>query len=184
MEHTSAANLDPTAPLTWRQDYRISGVNTLSLGICYEPLLRWLDGDGKVSAATAATFVRERPDADGNATGVTVPDSVNVLGRWADRALLRLHVSSTEPGGGQLGYRLVGARSVLHYDVFAGKAWCETADGEKRELTSAALPNGGWAVEAQFVDSIRTGSPVRLTDFATGRRYMEFTEAAWQAWQG
>ena len=34
-----------------------------------------------------------------------------------------------------------------------------------------------WRVEADFVDSIRTGAPVRLTDFATGVRYMEFTEA-------
>jgi hypothetical protein len=41
---------------------------------------------------------------------------------------------------------------------------------------------GGWQVEADFVASIRTGAPVTLTDFATGRRYMRFTEAAWRAW--
>ena len=36
---------------------------------------------------------------------------------------------------------------------------------------------GGWRVEADFVDSIRQGAPVRYTDFETGVRYMEFTEA-------
>jgi hypothetical protein len=32
-------------------------------------------------------------------------------------------------------------------------------------------------VEADFVASIRSGTPVQLTDFATGVAYMEFTEA-------
>ena len=35
----------------------------------------------------------------------------------------------------------------------------------------------GWRVEAEFVDAIRTGSPIQFTDFATGVAYMEFTEA-------
>jgi hypothetical protein len=36
---------------------------------------------------------------------------------------------------------------------------------------------GGWRVEADFVDTIRDGKPVEFTDFATGVRYMKFTEA-------
>jgi hypothetical protein len=47
-------------------------------------------------------------------------------------------------------------------------------------LEEIAIPDEkarSWQVEADFVDAIRTGSPVRLTDFATGVRYMEFTEA-------
>jgi predicted dehydrogenase len=36
---------------------------------------------------------------------------------------------------------------------------------------------GGWHVEADFVESIRDGKPVRFTDFAAGLAYMEFTEA-------
>jgi hypothetical protein len=45
------------------------------------------------------------------------------------------------------------------------------------EIAIAADKAGGWRVEADFVESIRQGSPVRLTDFATGVAYMEFTEA-------
>ena len=36
---------------------------------------------------------------------------------------------------------------------------------------------GGWCVEAEFVGAIRGYETVRFTDFATGVRYMEFTEA-------
>jgi hypothetical protein len=32
-------------------------------------------------------------------------------------------------------------------------------------------------VEADFVEAIRTGAPIRFTDFATAVDYMEFTEA-------
>ena len=40
-----------------------------------------------------------------------------------------------------------------------------------------AKKRGGWRVEADFVDSIRAGAPVRFTDFVAGAAYMEFTEA-------
>jgi hypothetical protein len=34
-----------------------------------------------------------------------------------------------------------------------------------------------WRVEAEFVEAIRGGGPVVMTDLATGVMYMEFTEA-------
>ena len=40
----------------------------------------------------------------------------------------------------------------------------------------------GWRVEEDFVDSIRKGAPVRLTDFARGVGYMRVTEAIWRSW--
>ena len=36
---------------------------------------------------------------------------------------------------------------------------------------------GGWRVEADFVDAIRDGKPVTHTSFEEGAKYMEFTEA-------
>ena len=39
---------------------------------------------------------------------------------------------------------------------------------------------GGWRVEAEFIGAIRGEETVRLTDFASGVRYMEFTEAVAQ----
>jgi predicted dehydrogenase len=37
-------------------------------------------------------------------------------------------------------------------------------------------------VEEDFVASIRTGAPVRLTSFPDGVRYMRFVDAAWRSW--
>jgi predicted dehydrogenase len=41
---------------------------------------------------------------------------------------------------------------------------------------------GSWRVELDFVESIRDGKPVTLTNFEDGVRYMEFTDAVWMSW--
>ena len=49
--------------------------------------------------------------------------------------------------------------------------------GDVQEIIIPPEKAGGWRVEAEFVEAIRTGSPIQFTDFATGVAYMEFTEA-------
>jgi hypothetical protein len=47
-------------------------------------------------------------------------------------------------------------------------------------LEPIAIPEsarGGWRVEADFIAAIRGEKAVTHTDFATGVRYMQFTEA-------
>ena len=56
------------------------------------------------------------------------------------------------------------------------------AGGKIRLVTIAPEKRGAWRVEADFIDSIRDGKPVKLTDFATGVKYMQFTEAVWESW--
>ena len=46
-----------------------------------------------------------------------------------------------------------------------------------------ANKRGGWRVEAEFIGAIRGEEPVRFTDFETGVKYMEFTEAVHQSAQ-
>ena len=41
---------------------------------------------------------------------------------------------------------------------------------------------GSWRVEADFIDSIRDGAPVELTNFKNGVRYMQVIEATWRSW--
>jgi hypothetical protein len=41
----------------------------------------------------------------------------------------------------------------------------------------AADKAGAWRVEEEFAGAIRKQEDIRLTDFATGVKYMEFTEA-------
>ena len=39
----------------------------------------------------------------------------------------------------------------------------------------------GWCVERDFVNGIRTGAPVKLTNFEDGHNYMRFTEAVYRS---
>jgi predicted dehydrogenase len=89
--------------------------------------------------------------------------------------------------------QLFGSDGVLIYDLqndrIRGASRKRGASpGKIEDLPEVPIPAekaGGWRVEAEFVEAIRTGSPIRLTDFATGVGYMEFTEAvALSAQQG
>ena len=48
---------------------------------------------------------------------------------------------------------------------------------EAQPLEPDAGTAGDWRVEADFVDSIRNGTPVTLTNFEDGLLYMRVTEA-------
>ena len=50
-------------------------------------------------------------------------------------------------------------------------------DAQLHEVVVPPEKRGGWRVEADFVGAIRGENAVEFTDFATGLRYMEFTEA-------
>jgi predicted dehydrogenase len=55
--------------------------------------------------------------------------------------------------------------------------------GEWEEIAPDAGTDRGWRVEADFVDSVLHGAPVRLTNFDDGLKYMRFIDGAWQSWQ-
>jgi predicted dehydrogenase len=95
------------------------------------------------------------------------------------------HFSGALPFGQAAGITLYGSDGVLHYDITSDRI---RGAGRKAGLSGARLDElqeipippdraRAWQVEADFVQSIRTGAPVRFTDFATGVAYMEFTEA-------
>ena len=58
-----------------------------------------------------------------------------------------------------------------------GKAYVALGDADFSELEVAAEKRWGWAVEADFVDSIRDGRTVTHTNFEDGVKYMAFTDA-------
>ena len=176
---------DTAVPLTWRQDARLSGFNMLTLGIVHETLLRWVGPPVRVSAQTHA-FVPSRLDPEtGTARLVGTPDSVQVLTVLRDGARCVYHLSGVSAFGQGQEITLSGSDGVLHYDLNAerirGAGRLRGAAGVRLdELEEIPIPPeraGGWRVEADFVDSIREGTPVELTNFETGVGYMEFTEA-------
>jgi predicted dehydrogenase len=181
----SSALADPATPLSWRQDVALSGFNMLSLGIVHETLLRWAPPPVQVMAQVHA-FIPSRIDPEsGVRRPVGTPDSVQVLAVLENGARAVYQFSGVTPFGQSAGITLYGTEGVLHYDLTH-----DTIRGASRRRGSAAVKAEeleeiqippekarAWRVEADFVDAIRGGGPVTLTDFETGVRYMEFTEA-------
>lgn len=180
--HTGAQAADATTPITWRQDFSLSGVNTLTLGIHYEMVLRWLREDPLWVQADAAVFTPRRPRVDGGTGEVGVPDSVTVLGRYAAGTRLVMHFSGVETGAPRWEFRLNGTNGSLRLDLAKQELWSSAPGTTEQKIEIPAGQRRGWRVEEDFVASIRTGAKVTLTDFATGERYMRVTEAVWRSW--
>jgi len=177
-----AALADPAAPLSWRQDLALSGFNMLQLGILHETLLRWAPPPVRVLAQVHA-FIPTRIDPEsGVRRGVGTPDSVQVLAILENGARATYHLSGVTPYGQGTAIRLFGSAGALHYDLGADRLYGATGTaanpgGALEEIVIPPERAGGWQVEADFVNAIRTGVPVRFSDFQTGVAYMEFTEA-------
>ena len=180
--HTGGQFADPATPLGWRQEFSLSGVNTLMLGINYEMVQRWLGWDPEWVQADAAIFTARRPRPEGGQGAVEIPESVSVLGRYAGGARLVMHFSGVELGRPRHEIRLNCERGALRLDLAAQKLWHTPLGGTETAVEPSAAQRRGWRVEEDFVASIREGAPVRLTDFATGVRYMRLTDAVWRSW--
>jgi predicted dehydrogenase len=176
---TVAAFVDETSPLHWRQDAAKSGLNALTLGIWYECTARWI-GHARSVTASARTFVPRRVDAaTGRDVEVTVPDHVDVLAETDGGASLRMQVSAvTGLAPSPREAWLFGSEGTLRVDADTRRLFgARRGDAELREIVVPGEERVGWRVEREFIGAIRGGEPVRLTTFAEGVSYMEFTEA-------
>ncbi len=176
---------DPAAPLSWRQDGALSGVNMLALGIVHETLLRWVPPPVRVLAQAHAFTVSRIDPESGVRRAVGTPDSVQVLTVLENGARASYHLSGVVPFGQGAGIHLYGTDGVLCYDLTTDRIHGASRSQSAAPTQEASLPEIPipkekecvWQVESDFVDSIRLGTPVRLTDFQTGLLYMEFTDA-------
>lgn len=181
----SAALADPAAPLSWRQDATLSGFNMLTLGILHETLLRWVPPPLRVMAQAHAHVPTRIDPASGARRPVGTPDSVQALAILENGARAVYHFSGATPFGQGTAVHLYGSDGVLCYDLAADRIRGASRrrgaqPGPAHDLEEVPIPADkarAWRVEADFVDAIRGGKPVELTDFATGVQYMEFTEA-------
>ena len=177
--HTGGQFVRSDTPATWRQNVELSGCNILTMGIYYEIVRRWLGTDPESVIASGAVFTPSRPASrDGSPEPIRIPDSVTILGRYAQGARFVGHFSGVESGRPRNEIRLNGSQGSLRVDFAAKELFlAEAGDVAEKVLNIPVETRRGWRVEADFVDSIRTGAPVRLTSFVDGVRYMAFTEA-------
>lgn len=173
---------DPATPLSWRQDAALSGYNMLSLGILHETVSRWVAPVVRVLAQVHA-FIPSRVDpASGVRRPVGTPDSVQVLTVHADGMRGVYQFSGVTPFGPGTGVALYGSEGCLFYDmnadrILGGRRQRGRLASHLQEIPIPPERERRWTVEADFVRAIREGTPIELTDFATGVQYMEFTEA-------
>lgn len=173
--HAPGRFLDRDAPLHWRKNRELSGLNIGMLGIVYEMIMRWVGPAVRVTAMSR-TFVRERLDASGAAQPVLVPDHLDVLADMACGAQLHLQQSDVMAhlqGGGTY---LFGSDGMLRF--WNGALYgARRGGGEPAELSIPEHERGAWRVEEEFVNAIRGREQIRLTTFEDGVKYMEFVEA-------
>ncbi len=167
--------LDRDAPLHWREDTDLSGLNVMSLGIWYEAVLRWI-GHAKRVTAMGETFVKTRKDDRGFVRAVGVPDHLNVVAEMACGAQLSMRISNVAALGGGPEVYLFGSEGTLRFAddaLYGGRR----GDDALERIDIPEDERGTWRVEQDFIDAIRGQGTITLTDFETGLKYMEFTEA-------
>ncbi len=169
---------DPETPMGWRQKTRYSGFNMLTLGILYETVLRWVPPAVRV-LAYASKLVPERFDPETKKVrAVGTPDSVQVLTTHEDGSVGTYRLSAVLRGGRSMSVTLHGSEGSLFYDLLKDEIrGVRRGEDAPRILPIPAERRGGWRAEADFIAAIRDDRPVTHADFATGVRYMQFTEA-------
>src|SRR5262249_36102968 len=109
----------------------------------------------------------------------SVPDSVQILTQLEGGARGMYHFSGITLFGPGKQIHLYGSRGTIKYLISPQEQlWIARAgDDALRPVDIPPAQRGACRVEAEFVGAIRGEEKVRLNDFATGARYMEFTEA-------
>ena len=142
----------------------------------HETALRWVPPPVRV-LAQAHAFIPSRIDPEsGVRRPVGTPDHVQVLAILEGGARAIYHCSGVAPFGQKGEIWLFGSDGALVYDLLTDRIYGSSRQSGRqsasaRELDKIPIPaekEGGWRVEEEFVQAIRTGSPVRYTDFATG----------------
>ena len=159
---------------SWREIREFSGNNTMSLGIWYEAVMRWIGTATRVTAMGRTFKPLLGNGADYSVSDI--PNHLDVIAEMACGAQMHMQLSQATGTGGSTEALLFGSEGSLKF--VDGKLY-GAGRGEER-FSEIAIPEdqkGFWRVEKEFIEAIRGGPPVTLTDFMTGVRYMEFTDA-------
>ena len=168
--------VDRQAPLHWRENRDLSGLNMMSLGIWYETVMRWL-GEATEVLALGQTVVKARLDEEtGRRAAIQIPDHLVVAATMACGAQATFLISSIAGNAPQNGVTLYGSKATLQYSdgVLSGGG---RSDGGLQPITIPAEERGRWRVEEAFINAVRGKESVKLTTFGDGVKYMAFTEA-------
>jgi predicted dehydrogenase len=173
--------LSPDAPMNWRKDHRLSGLNTLTLGMYIEVVHRWFGWTRSVSAQTQI-FVPERIDGQGQRVAVRIPDQIAFTTEMPGGFPVQYVISGCVPHGKDA-IEIYGTKAVLCYDVGPDALKIAVDDGTLRPVSIAPEDHydvENWRVERDFIDAIREGKEYH-PNFEDGLRYMQAIQAVFDS---
>lgn len=174
----NGGSVDPSEPLSWRDQERFQGVNALTVGILVERLHGWVGTATTVSAVTE-TVVEERPLPEAEDTGtVDMPDVVAINCELENGAIASYDFSGQAPHSPTNQVEIYGDEGTLIYELADDTIYGSTV--EEDELSEIEIPASAaveWTTERDFVDACKAGEGAPATTFEEGVDYMEFSEA-------
>ncbi len=177
-----SGGIAPTGRDQWRRERRHSGNNVMTLGILYEMVARWL-GHATTVSATLRNFAPIQADADGTPVPADVPDVAVVTAAFPGDVPVVFEIAGYGRPDPVNGATLVGTGGTLRVDMPASRLEiARTGSAGFEDVVDSRAPSAGPGMSRPTSwPPIRDGTPVRLTSFATGVRYMAFTDAAHEA---
>ena len=171
-------------PWRWRRHY--SGNDIMTNGI-WTRVVHRRRGDYSSVSAVGHTVVKHKPDADGRrrSTG-NIPDYVDVVAELEAGGQLHIQVSNVSGFGPAADVWIHGTEGTLRLVSEGGNLALyggQRGDAQMSQVNIPADKVGGWRVEEEFINAIRGIEPVTHTDFTTGVKYMEFTDAVTRSMQ-
>src|SRR5690606_8292723 len=133
-------------------------------------------GEATAIMATGRVFVPIRRNADGSPHAVRVPDHVDILAEMACGAQAVTRFSSVMGHAGPPTVTLYGSDGTPK-GIRGRRPGGRRGGADARGMRMPAEERSGCHVKADFIGSIRNGTRVRRTGFATGLKYMEFAPA-------
>ncbi len=165
------------AVVNWRKDQRLSGLNMHTLGMYIEMVQRWFGPTASVSAHMDI-FVPSRPEADGGALKIEIPDQILALTRSKSGVPIQYAMNASVPNGVDR-VEIYGSEKTLRYDVFADLlSWIDV----KENLTPVEIAADdvydvrNWRVEADFIRAIREPGFEYYPSFEDGIEYMRVVQ--------
>ena len=173
--HAGGPFIDKDNTMHWRHNMDLSGLNVMSIGIWYEAVLRWV-GEATSVVAKGKIFTPMRLDEQGRLTGVRIPDHIDIIADLACGGQAHIQVSNVTGFGEPSSATIYGSEGTLRYseNILTGG---RRGDDGLSEIDVPAHEAGGWRVEEEFISAIRGREEITHTNFRTGVKYMEFTEA-------
>ncbi len=170
------AFIDRESPIHWRQDYDLSGMNIMSMGIWYEAMRRWV-GDPLRVFAQGKTFTRMRRDsATGVMRAIRVPEHIDIVMDLICGASAYIKISTVQGLANENEATIYGSEGTIR--MGDGRIYgARRGEDALGEIEIRPEDHGEWRVEEEFVNAIHGLEKVTHTPLDIGIKYMEFTEA-------